>query len=1066
MTVQAKHFYAFGPFRLDSEKRVLVRDGVPVAIAPKAAETLIVLVENAGRLVTKEELMRRVWPDAFVEEANLPKNILVLRKLLGERNGGGEYIETIAKRGYRFVVPVEEVTHAEEGISSPIPAGSSLIGKKVSHYRVLEIVGGGGMGLVYKAEDLKLGRRVALKFLPEEFAGDPIALQRFEREARTASSLNHPNICSIYEFGEHDGQPFLVMELLEGETLRERLASMSADRKSIPLDELLKVAMQVADGLEAAHEKGIIHRDIKPANIFLTKKGTAKILDFGLAKLAPQAEGDAEQEDLPLGRNGHNPRPDAGHTLTHTGTAMGTAGYMSPEQVRGEKLDARTDLFSFGLVLYEMATGQRAFSGPTAAILKNAILNHAPTPVREMNSAVPPKLEQLVSKAMEKNRGRRYQSAAEMRAALDGTQDWSISFSSWKVLVPAVIVTVAVAAVLLLLLRPSTKTSAKLTANDTIVLAEFSNTTGDSIFDGTLRRALDIDLQQSPSIGLLSERKITEALLAMNRPPAEALTPAVARDVCLKTQSRAVLTGSIANRGNSYLVGLRAADCQTGEMLADISTEAENRERVVHALGEAGSRLRTSLGDPTTTQRDFDQPLESTASPSLDALQEYDEGLGSWASEDSGPHLKRAIDLDPNFALAYQQLGRHYMANWQSELAAESFAKAYALRGRLGLRHKLGIVASYYMGSSGEVEKAVQTFYELLRTFPESGARNQLCFALRRAGRLEQSVAVCREAIRFNRSEGYPIANAIFVYVSLDRLLDAQAILDEAEARMSNPEALSDTGYTLAFARGDRAAMQRYFNLATTKAGVNAGTLFFMEAYTQTYYGHAVKARQLWQQAVASVDLVNARETAAGWRAREALVEAELGNGIRARQLAAEALALSSGRDVKAMVALTLARAGDTAGALKLVDQLNRDFPRDTLLQSYELPLVQASVELQRHHSRKTIDILLRTTPYEQALTSLFPTYFPPYVRGQAYLQGGQSQQATAEFQKVLDHPGLVGNHVAGALAHFQIARAQTMMGDKDAARKSYQNFLTLWKDADPDLPVLRQAKAEYAKLQ
>jgi tetratricopeptide (TPR) repeat protein len=299
----------------------------------------------------------------------------------------------------------------------------------------------------------------------------------------------------------------------------------------------------------------------------------------------------------------------------------------------------------------------------------------------------------------------------------------------------------------------------------------------------------------------------------------------------------------------------------------------------------------------------------------------------------------------------------------------------------------------------------------------------------------------------------------------LDRLLDAQAILDEAESRIANPETLFDTGYTLAFARGDQSAMQRYFDLAAAKGGVNAGTLFFMEGYTQTYYGHVVKARDLWQRAAASVNVADLRETAAGWRARQALLEGELGNGIRARQLAAEALALNSGRDVKAMVALTLARAGDTVGALKLVDQLNRDFPQDTLIQSYELPLVQASVELQRNHSRKAIDILLRTTPYEQALTPLFPTYFPPYVRGQAYLQGGQPQQATAEFQKVLDHPGLVGNHVAGALAHFQIARAQTMMGDKDAARKSYQDFLTLWKDADPDIPVYKQAKVEYARL-
>ncbi len=419
MTLHAKHFYAFGPFRLDADKRVLVRDGTPVPLAPKAAEALLVLVENAGHLVDKDDLMRRVWPDAFVEEGNLNKNIFVLRKVLGEWDGGREYIETIPKRGFRFVAPVSEVTHAEGDPEAQTSTSANLLGKKISHYRVLEIVGGGGMGLVYKAEDLKLGRRVALKFLPEELATDSLTLQRFEREARTASSLNHPNICTIYEFGEHEGQPFIVMELLEGETLRELVSKAAgAERLRLPLEKLLDISIQIADGLQAAHRTGIIHRDIKPANIFVTTHGRVKILDFGLAKLvaaASEVEAEELRGDHPHGRPAH---PAGGtpieHTLTRTGMAMGTAGYMSPEQVRGEKLDARTDLFSFGLVLYEMATGQRAFSGDTAAILKDAILNNAPIAVRELNSTAPPKLEEIINKALEKDRKHRYLTAAEM----------------------------------------------------------------------------------------------------------------------------------------------------------------------------------------------------------------------------------------------------------------------------------------------------------------------------------------------------------------------------------------------------------------------------------------------------------------------------------------------------------------------------------------------------------------------------------------------------------------------------------------------------------------------------
>jgi serine/threonine protein kinase len=426
MTLQTKHFYAFGPFRMDSEKRVLVRDGTPVLLAPKAAEALLVLVENAGRLVDKDDLMRRVWPDAFVEEGNLNKNIFFLRKALGEWAGGREYIETIPKRGFRFVAPVSEVTHAEVHPEPRIPTAANLIGKKVSHYRVLELVGGGGMGLVYKAEDLKLGRRVALKFLPEELATDLLTLQRFEREARTASSLNHPNICSVYEFGEHEGQPFIVMELLEGETLRELISkaelSAGAERSPLPLERLLDIAIQIAEGLKAAHQKGIIHRDIKPANIFVTTLLQTKIMDFGLAKLADAArealaeeQGKDHAHDPPVQTSGRTPLE---HSLTCTGAALGTAGYMSPEQIRGEPLDARTDLFSFGLVLYEMATGKRAFSGDTAPVLQDAILYSTPVPVHDISSTLPTRLEQIIEKAIEKERETRYQSASEMCADL------------------------------------------------------------------------------------------------------------------------------------------------------------------------------------------------------------------------------------------------------------------------------------------------------------------------------------------------------------------------------------------------------------------------------------------------------------------------------------------------------------------------------------------------------------------------------------------------------------------------------------------------------------------------
>jgi len=609
-----------GVFELDLRTGELRAGAQNTVLQEQPLQILRLLVEREGELVNREEIRRKLWPNDTIVEFDHSINAAIknLRRALGDSAEEPRYIETLARRGYRLLVPVEwiavedslhevgaQVADREGAAVQLQPESAVLTGRTVSHYRVLDIIGGGGMGVVYRAEDLKLGRRVALKFLPEELGSDAQALERFRREARAASSLEHPNICPIYEFGERDGRAFMVMQLLEGQTLRDCLAA--ADGKPLPLAQLLDIAIQVSDGLRAAHEKGIIHRDIKPANIFLTTAGGCKILDFGLVQLL---EGETE-EDGAVWREASALAPPfdarAVH-LTHTGVAMGTAGYMSPEQVRGEKLDARSDLFSLGLVLYEMATGQRTFSGNTAALVHDAIVSHAPVRARELNPKLSPRLEAVINKALEKDRDQRYQSAATMRADLELLKGGKHSSTRqiWKWFAVAVLLVALGVSGWMYRRRDSFP---KLSDKDTAVLADFSNSTGDSLFDGTLRQALGIHLEQSPFLNLVSEQKISDTLIMMQRPANERLTHDVSREICPRNNSKALISGSIAPIGEHFMVAARAVDCHSGETLASAEAEAQSRNQVLKALEEVGNELRVRLGESLPSVDKFNQPL-------------------------------------------------------------------------------------------------------------------------------------------------------------------------------------------------------------------------------------------------------------------------------------------------------------------------------------------------------------------------------------------------------------------------------------------------------------------------
>ena len=966
-----------------------------------------------------------------------------------------------------------------------------FIGRTLGHYEIVDKLGAGGMGEVYLARDTLLDRKVALKFLPAFFTQHPDRLQRFQQEARAASALNHPNILTIHEVGNLDSAHYIATEFVDGESLRDRMR-----RAPLKITEALDIATQVASALATAHDAGIIHRDIKPENIMLRRDGIVKVVDFGLAKLTLRPTSESEASTM---------------VNTDEGIVMGTAQYMSPEQARGTKVDVRTDIWSLGCVLYEMLAGRSPFEASTTGDVIVSVLEREPPPLTRFAPEIPSQLDWMVQKALRKERDERYQTGREilsdlrsLRHRLDveaeiertGSPDLRVTglaaqpsdpqhatetighavahpTSSAEYIVTEIkrhkvgsilaLITVAIAVIAAVVFYP--RGAPALTEKDDILLADITNSTGDPVFDGTLKQALAVNLGQSPFLNIISENRVREALRRMERPPDERITPEVGLEICQRENIKALLTGSIASLGGNYVITLEAQISQTGEAFAREQVEAAGKEQVIGKLGEAATKLREKLGESIGSIQKFDTPLAAVTTSSLEALKAYTLGrelAGKGKDAEAIPFLRHAVELDRNFALAYHALAIAYSNPPAQPRTAEQYGtKAFELRERVTERERFVISSTYYRLVTREVDKAIEVLELWSQTYPrDPPAHNNLALTYAEIGRYEKALASATEGLRINPNVSVLYGNLAWAYMALGRFAEARTTLDQARARDLHSFNTHYTLFLIAFAEGEHGEMQR--ELEWAKGKPFEPQFLAIQSWTEMYGGRYREASQTARRAAEMAKNSGLMNIAAESSADLAAWGAITGNCPQARSDTANALAMAKGSELPPVVALAPALCGDTSRAQTILDDLSRSKPKSTDINVIWGPLARAAIEIDRGNPAEAVRILEKSRQYEMGWGS---GYWHSYVRGLTYLRQGSAIEAMSEFQKIIDRRGIWPAGVQFPLAHLGVARAAALAGDTAKSRKAYEGFFELWKDADRDIPVLLEARREYEKL-